>query len=310
VRLFVLHPNYGGTFMAETQSPQDLQPVYSLDASREYFLDPYSYTDFDTTRPDFRRMVGCVEPRNEARGSKKIKSVIQTAGGGVGEALDRANTVYGHAGRFIGIEDALDEETKLRGETVLGGHFRCKFVIGMPLILAEMINLSDYAKEDFEKTARMYQIAEDLKPVMPKIIDAAKVQLEHIEEKGATESLVEAVHQHYPEHSNVCEVIDENQSEIYITNHTRHAALNRDKKAKQREIGNDIQGYHESRRAGFGDIFTSDLDREQRTYRIGAFMLRSTASRKVLISLRPNTEAYEVTRGEKGLVIARQEGLD
>jgi hypothetical protein len=286
-------------------------PTYSQDASRDFFLDSRSYTDFDTTRPDFRRIIACAEPRNEDRGPKKIKTAIQTAGAGAGDAEDRAIAQTIIRNHLVTLDQAFKEEAALRGTSVLGGHPRCKFVLANGVVLREEIDPSDFTMDDLDRTLRDYGIEEQIRPLMPHIFDAAKVQLDYVEEAGSLDNIIGLIDEHYPDHSNVAAVHGENVAQIYVENHHPHAGLNRDKKAKQRNKGIDIQGYHESRRAAYEDILNSyDLSRVERGYRIAAFLLRSAASRKVLGSLQPNTEFWKITQGEKGLLIAQQEGLN
>jgi hypothetical protein len=294
--------------MAEAFKPNS--PVFSQDISREFFLDPRSYTDFDTTRPDFRRMSGCTEPRNEDRGSKRIKTVIQGAGGGGGDGQDRAIIQTILRGELVSWEEGFAEETKIRGSTVLGGHSRCKWAMANGVVLREEADPSDFTQDDFDRSLDLYGIERDVAPLMPRIFDAVKMQLEYIEENGALDHMVEVMDAHYPRHSNVAEVLGENVAQIYVENHHPHAGLNRDKKAKKRNEGSDIQGYHESRMAAFADIRNGNfVSNEERGYRLGAFLLRNSAARTVLGSLQPNTEFWDIQLGEHGLLFAEREGL-
>jgi hypothetical protein len=294
--------------MAET-TPTNI-PVYSREASRNFFLDTRSYTDFDTTRPDFRRMVGCTEPRNEDRGSKRIKTVIQGAGGGGGEGQDRAIVQTILSGQLVTWEQGFSEETQLRGGTVLGGHDRCKWAMSNAAVLREEAEPSDFTQDDFNRSLRIYGVEEDIRPLMPCIFEAVNLQLEYVEEEGSLEHMLEIMDAHYPIHSNVAGVIGENVAQIYIENHHPHAGLNRDKKAKQRDKGDDIQGYHESRRAAFADIRNGNfVSNAERGYRMGAFLLRNAAARTILGSLQPSTEFWDIELGERGLLFVEREGL-
>jgi hypothetical protein len=285
-------------------------PVYSREASRLYFLDTRSYTDFNTTRPDFRRMSGCTEPRNEDRGNKRIKTVIQGAGGGGGDGQDRAIVQTILRDQLVTWEEGFAEETKIRGSTVLGGHSRCKWATANGVILREEADPSDFTHDDFDRSLRLYGVEEDIRPLMPRIFDAVKLQLEYIEENDSLEHMIEIMDVHYPNHSNVAEVLGENLAQIYVENHHPHAGLNRDKKAKQRDKGIDIQGYHESRRAAYADIRNGNfVSNQERGYRLGAFLLRNSAARTILGSLQPNTEFWDIHPGEHGLLFVEREEL-
>jgi hypothetical protein len=294
--------------MAETNS--STSPVYSREASKAFFLDSRSYSDFDTTRPDFRRMINCTEPRNEDRGDKRIKTVIQGAGGGGGEGQDRAIVLTIKRNHLVTWEEGFEEEKRLRGSSVLGGHTRCKWAMANGVVLKEEVDPSDFTMDDYDRSLRLYSIEEDIRPLMPQIFDAAKVQLEYIEEEGSLDHMVDVMDALYPKHSNVAGVIGENVAQIYMESHHSHAGLNRDKKAKQRDKGIDIQGYHESRRAAFDDIRNGDfVSNVERGYRLAAFLLRNSASRTILGSLQPNTEFWDIHQGEHGLLFVEREGL-
>jgi LmbE family N-acetylglucosaminyl deacetylase len=294
----------GAVYMAEVRPVQ-----YSLDVSRAFFTHPNSYTPFSVTN-DKRRVIACVEPRNEVRApGEKILTALQTAGGGAGEALDRAVEETAYTGDFHDIGSALDDEVKERGD-VLGGHYRCKFIGGMGLVLAEMARPSDFTMHDFERTLADYDIAEDVLPVMPRVSDSVKRHYDHVQQAEVSEALIDALGQHYPNHRNVADVHGDNTSQLYVTNDHSHVGLDRDRKASFREVGIDVQGYHESRRATFDDIATSyRLNREERTLRIGAQLLRNSATRTVLGGLQPNTEFWHVSQSRDGLLIVQQEGL-
>jgi LmbE family N-acetylglucosaminyl deacetylase len=288
----------------------EIQPMsYTLDTSRTFFTHPNSYAPFSVTK-DKRRVIACVEPRNEVRNNDEaILTAIQTAGGGAGEAVDRAVEETAYSGEFMDINDALGQEAIERGN-VLGGHYRCKFIGGMVLVFAEMANPSEFTLQDLENTLDAYYISEDLHPVMPRVYDSVKRHHDHIQETEVSEALIDKLGQHYPNHRNVAEVHGENVSQLYITNDHPHVGLDRDRKAQFREVGIDIQGYHESRRAAFDDIATSyKLNREARTLRIGAQLLRNSATRTVLGGLQPNTEFWQVSQGRDGLSFTQQEGL-
>jgi LmbE family N-acetylglucosaminyl deacetylase len=290
--------------MAET-----FDVMYSLDISRAYFTHPKSYVPFSVTK-DKRRAIACIEPRNEVHeDGEEILTAIQTAGGGAGEAVDRAIQETAYTGEFKDIDDALEDEVAERGN-VLGGHYRCKFIGGMVLVFAEMAQPSDFTLHDLERTLADYNIAEDVQPVMPRVGDSVKRHHDHIQVTAVSETLIDKLAQHYPDHRNVANVHGDNVSQLYVTNDHPHVGLDRYTKASFREVGIDIQGYHESRRAAFDDIATSyALKREARTLRIGAQLLRNSATRTVLGGLQPNTEFWKVSQGRSGLLITEQKSL-
>jgi hypothetical protein len=299
--------------MSEVKTSQDINPVYSLDASRDYFLDPNSYTRFDLT-DDFRIPIACAEPRNEIR-EKKILTAIQGAGGGAGEAQDRAveDTILNNFDTVSTYEAFLRETTE-RGTSVLGGHPRCKFLLANTVVLKEEAESSDFTLDNFHRSLRRYEIGADILPLMPAINNAVKGQLEFVNSVGDLDDMVPLIDRVYSDHANVAHVHGDNQAEIYIENHHPHVGLNRDKKAKQRDLGIDIQGYHESRLAGYEELVRHNRERGvtklATAYRVGAFFLRSAASRTVLGSLRPNTEFYDLEQDNYGLKITQQEGLN
>jgi hypothetical protein len=297
--------------MPENYTPQlTIDAAASLAASRDFFTSTYSYTTFDYTRPDYRFILDCIEPRNQLRqDGKKVKTAAQTAGAGAGEGHDRALAETALGGELVKVEDALAQEIEERGNVVLGSHWRCAFIGGMLLVLAEESSPGDFTRYNYERTFQRYGIAEQMKPVMPKIQDAAKRQLDHAVQNGFAEDLAEVIDRSYPNHANVHPVIGENVARIWVENHHPHIGLNREKKARKRqEEGLDIQGYHENRRAVYDLINSYDLKRRERLYRIGAFASRNAAARTVLTHKYPDTEFYEVSLGKSGITIMQQEG--
>lgn len=65
--------------MTEVTIPANAEQ--SADISRGFFTDYRNYVPFDLTN-DLRRVVACVEPRNQPRGDERVLTAIQTAGGG------------------------------------------------------------------------------------------------------------------------------------------------------------------------------------------------------------------------------------
>jgi hypothetical protein len=122
------------------------------DLSFEFFTRKSSYDAFSLTK-DHNRIIGCIDPRDPidvASGEHKI--VIQTAGGAAGEALDASlHITAANDNRIFDIETAIERDKNVRGIMVLGAHHDCKFIKGMPAVLSEMNNPSDFTKESAGK---------------------------------------------------------------------------------------------------------------------------------------------------------------
>lgn len=301
--------------MAEFEPSEATKAAHIRAASEEFFTDPRSYRSFDLTR-DFRQIIACVEPRNEKKEpGKRVKTAVQTAGGGAGEAFDRAISQTAAREELVTVEDGFLQERNRRGETVLGAHHSCKFVDGMLHIEDEIIDPSDFTLDDLERTLQRYGLREDIEPIIHSVQEAAKMQREHTLVHGSS-NLQSLIDKSYPRHSNLAHVIGTNLSSIYVTNQHPYIGLDRDRKARLSEGETEghatpLQGYHESRRAAFLDIFHTyyRLNARERQYRVGAFALRSSASRTVLGRLREGTQFYELKQGPNGIVIAEQDGL-
>lgn len=280
---------------------------FHIQASSEiFFTDSHSYTGFDLTS-EGRRYNACEEPRNEVRErGKPIPTAIQTAGGGGGEGFDRAITQTVMTGDLMPWAEGTRQEKTLRGNIAMGGHLNvCKFIDGIVLVENEIITPSDFTREDYERTWRMYDIEEDMTPVLPKVQDAVKRQQEHTAKHG-TSDVLNIID---PEH--LKEVEGSNLAGIYVTNHHPHLGLDRDKKARlsDEEGAFPLQGYHQSRRAAYLDLYNSYSRRDVRTVRMCALLARLSAVRTVLGQLREDTKFYEAVPGPHGLVIFQQEGL-
>jgi hypothetical protein len=294
--------------------PENLR-VASLEEAASFVTDTRHYREFDLTRPDFSIIIGCIDPRTELRKpGKRIKTVIQTPGGGAGEADDRAIAETAVMGSVVTPSQALILEKHLRGTTVLGGHTGCKYIAANNAVKAEQIDPSQQTLDNVERTLFRYNRRQRVMPLLPRIIEAAT----------AVDVLPTDFHvqldEYSPKHNNVTHVHGENEAQIYVVNHSTKVGLDRNAKAKLLlEEGVDIQFYHESRGAAIADLITTydagegivsalgaNLSQKKiqkaLDYRVGAWALRSCASETVLTSLRP-TARYDVVHPSSGLEI-------
>lgn len=275
----------------------------NADLSYDFFTNKNSYGAFSLTK-DHNRIIGCIDPRDPidvAPGDHKI--VIQTAGGAAGEGVDAALYVTAaNNNKPFDIETAIERDKNVRGIIVLGAHHDCKFIKGMPSVLGEMSNPSDFTIESADRWADYFNHKDDFERVMPKLMEAAGVMKDFLEEKGRLEELVEHIDSMRPYHSNVKRLMGDNNSKVYVTNFHPHVGYNRNAKPDNPTDASNIQGYHDSLAASIGDVSKSHfMVDEERKMRIASIILRSAATRSVLTQDVPETRFIEVKPSHKGL---------
>ena len=273
------------------------------DLSYEFFTNSDSYGAFSLTK-DHNRIIGCIDPRDPIDVSPgKHKTVIQTAGGAAGEGVDAALYITAqNNNRLFDIETAIERDKNVRGITVLGAHHDCKFIKGMPSVLSEMSNPSEFTKESADRWANYFHHKQDFDRLMPSLMEAAGVMKEHLDGIGKLEELVEHIDSMRPNHSNVKQLLGDNNSKIYVTNFHPHVGYNRNAKPKNIAEAINIQGYHDSIAASIGDVskshFMTDAERKMR---VASIILRSAATRSVLTRDVPETRFLEVMPSNDGL---------
>jgi len=282
-------------------APSEIQ--IDADLSYDFFTNKKSYGAFSLTK-DHNRIIGCIDPRDPidvAPGDHKI--TIQTAGGAAGEGVDAALYITAENNfRPFDIETAIERDKNVRGIIVLGAHHDCKFIKGMPSVLGEMSNPSDFTLESTERWASFFHHKDNFDKAMPRLMEAAGVIKEHLEQKGKLGELVEHIDSMRPDHANVKRLLGNNNSKVYVTNFHPHVGYNRNAKPKNPTQAANIQGYHDSIAASIGDVSKSHfMVDEERNMRIASIILRSAATRSVLTRDVPETRFIEVMPSNKGL---------
>lgn len=281
--------------------PSEIQD--GLELSYDFFTNKKSYGAFSLTK-DHNRIIGCIDPRDPidvAPGDHKI--VIQTAGGAAGEGVDAALYITSeNNNRPFDIETAIERDKNVRGIIVLGAHHDCKFIKGMPAVLGEMSNPSDFTLDSANRWASFFHHKEDFDRIMPKLMESAGVMKDYLDEQGRLEELVEHIDSMRPYHSNVKRLMGDNNSKVYVTNFHPHVGYNRNAKPKNPTKSANIQGYHDSLAASIGDVSKSHfMEDEERKMRVASIILRSAATRSVLTKDVPETRFIEVMPSNKGL---------
>lgn len=287
---------------AQFECVQDGPKDY-IDDSYNFFTDKKSYGAFSLTS-DHNRIIGCIDPRDPidvSPGDHKI--VIQTAGGAAGEGVDAALYITAHNNnKPFDIENAIERDKNLRGIIVLGAHHDCKFIKGMTSVLEEISKPSDFTLESAERWSNFFNHNEDFDRFMPRIMEAAGVMKEHLDERDRLQELVEHIDSLRPDHSNVKRLLGDNNSKIYVTNFHPHVGYNRNAKPNNPIESSNIQGYHDSLAASIGDVSKSHfMVDEERKMRVASIILRSAATRSVLTENVPDTRFIEVMPSTKGL---------
>jgi hypothetical protein len=266
------------------------------DGSLGFFMDPKHYQPFDLSK-DYKRMLGCIDPRDEE--SADVKVLVQTPGGSAGEAHDAALARTMITGKTVGMIDGLYEAHKSHLATVMGAHVSCKFIDGITSILAEESTPTDFTRDSVERWAKYYQLADDVLPNLGAISIAALMQQETAA-KLDPETLLNLTDELSPKHANIARMVGVNNARVYVVNHHPYVGLDRESKRQYRRL--EIQGYHDSLRAAIEGLKnTTSVNAQERGLRLTALMLRSAAARTVLGSLHDDTQYVEVKPGEDGL---------
>jgi len=273
------------------------------DISYDFFTNKKSYGAFSLTK-DHNPIIGCIDPRDPidvTPGDHKI--TIQTAGGAAGEGVDAALYITAENNfKPFDIENAIERDKNVRGVIVLGAHHDCKFIKGMTSVLSEMSNPSEFTKESSNRWASFFHHRENFDKAMPRLMEAAGVMKQHLEEQDRLEELVEHIDAMRPDHSNVKRLLGDNNSKVYVTNFHPHVGYNRNAKPKNPTQAASIQGYHDSIAASIGDVskshFMTDQEREMR---IASIILRSAATRSVLTKDVPEMRFIEIMPSVDGL---------
>ena len=269
--------------------------------SIDFFQDPSSYTGFDLDR-GLRRIIGCIDPRNQE--GDVLKTVVQTAGGAAGEGVDNALGLIVAGREDVTIEMGLAADKSVRHTVKLCAHHGCKFMAGMDAVFSEMIEPSDFTQETYDRWVRYYEFGDVIGDTMVgRVQDAAKT----LRERKATEAeLIGFIDELYPDTANIATMTGDNNARIYVVNHHPNAGLNRHK--KHRVVGVDVQGYHDSLGATIADIQASRIPKDVRTPRLAAHMLKEAATRTVIGSGHDDTRYLEVQMSHTGAQIAEVEG--
>jgi len=284
-------------------------PDMILNASRSFFVEPENYLAFGATYPEVRRIIECVDPRNQYRAdNKKVKTATQTAGGGIGLGHDHALAETALGEQFVTIEEGTDQAIEEYTTLSIGAHPKCGFENGLPAVLEEEGYPSDFNYDQTARTMHNLGLGEETIPYVKRVRDTAKMQHEYVLRHGIRSGLAVQIDKKNPDHANFHPVIGENLSRIWVDNYHPFAGLNRNKKAKLREEGKEVQGYHDSLRAMFDLIMTSLADRERKALRVASMITRASAAKTVLTRDHLETEFYEVKHDKSGIIIAQAEG--
>jgi hypothetical protein len=267
-----------------------------LDRSREFFMDPSSYGQFQLDQ-DLRRIIGCIEPRDQE--SDRLRTVVQTAGGAVGEGLDAALALTVVNGELTTIKEGIAADRNVRHTVKLCAHHDCRFIKGLASVLDEIADPSDFTADTVEKWTSFYELGDEVTPGMLKAVKDGAQQVREREYDEA--DLIEFVGTLYPT-PNVATMKGENNARIYVVNHHPNAGLNRHK--KHREVGLRVQGYHDSLGATISDQLMSRTAPELRYARLSAHLLRAAAVRTVIGGAHEDTVYLEVQMTEHGAQIA------
>jgi hypothetical protein len=262
--------------------------------SLDFFTDPNSYKPFSLEPNTLRRVLACIDPRDEHQ-VDPLPVAVQTSGGAIGEGVDSAVALTAVNGEPRTIQEGIDADLSVRHGLKLAAHQSCKFVGYLAVVLNEMASPSDFTLDTLGRYVSFYQFEDVVTPsALSSIQDGVRVVAEQDLDEHALVSHVDGL---YPEH-NVSTMVGDNHASIYVVNHHPHAGL--DRTLKHREEGLSVQGYHDSLAATIADLELSRLDPEIRVARLIAQLLRATAVRTVIGSGHDDMIYLEVQMTEHG----------
>ena len=297
-----------------TISASELKDLTAI--SREYFLDPASYTTELSRTKDGLIIVGCIEPRHPASANParlgeaaKARNIVQTPGGSVGVGVDAAIAMAVIENRQVAIQDGLLDERDRRTTSVLDSHENCRFINLLAPITERAAAPDEKSLERFRRWSNLHELVLT-KRQQTHLTDAYAQLHEYYVTNGHASELVEFVDGSYPEYRNVRGVVGPNISRTYVVNHHPDRVLDRVKKSRL-EGGLMIQAYHDSLGATLNTLKYSGLDRDERLLRAGSLVLRSAVTMGLMTEEYPMTE-IEIfpSRDEGGIKIVEIDSLD
>jgi len=280
-----------------------LGPIDEIARARDHLTTLAGYTSFDLT-PDGRIMSGCMDPRADDVLGQPQMTKMMGPGGEVGEAADHAVALTAVENRLVTLDEALEEDLRLRRTSVHGAHYDCAYVTSFGAIMGEMANPSAQTAESVDKWIfgheLGYLVTQD---VLTGVRNAAWQQAEDWRFQGTPESIVHAIDAHHPYHANVPHMLGKATPHFYIVNNYPTLGLDRHKKHNTATLR--AQAYHDNLGARLGDIHnTHALPVDVRSHRMGALMLRSAATRTVIDKTKRDAghplEHWEVEIGKQG----------
>ena len=288
-----------------------MSPIEAKVQSENFFLKPDSYSPFGLT--DYKRIVGCIEPRDpQGVEPGQHKVVVQTAGGAAGEALDSALALTIDNKAFVTIEEGLLHDNSKRQTTVFGAHLRCAFIGSLPLVLGEMANPSEMTVDTVKRWSHFFSRRELVDDAATNIAEAASRQLEYVRSQndmGA--ALVRKIDSLHPEQAKTRDVRGKNTAQVYVMNMHPLVGLDRNKKRGDPSTIQRIQGYHDSLAASIGDLNDAQgLTGRERGLRFVGMLFRSAATRTILTQDKLTKMTFlEVRAARDGLQIVEEDWM-
>lgn len=278
-------------------------PIDEIARARDHLTTLAGYASFDLT-PDGRIMSGCMDPRADDVLGEPQMTKMMGPGGEVGEAADHAVALTVVRKRLVTLDEALDEDLRLRRASVHGAHYDCAYVSSFAPIMGEMANPSGSTAESVNKWVVGHELGYLVtRNVLAGVQEAAGQQAEAWRFQGSPEHIVHAIDAHHPDHTNVPRMRGKAMPHFYIVNH--YPTLGLDRQAKHNTAALRAQAYHDNLGARLGDVHnTHALPVDVRSHRMAALMLRSAATRTIIDKVKREAghplEHWEVEIGDEG----------
>jgi hypothetical protein len=283
--------------------------AHEVARSRDVFMDPQTYRGFDLTE-DRRRMVGCIDPRDEEQ--EALAVIMQTAGGAAGKGFDAGLALTAASrsrnGHIHSIQGGLQYDSDLQRATVPGAHDNCRFVMGMAAVADEIIHPSDFTQDTLRSLISRYELKETgIVKDLGRIGAAADRMRDHFAETAADpEGLLADVSALYPQHQNVTSMRGNNTALFYILNHHPFVGLDRSL-VHRGDRPLVATAYHDSVRATIESLQgTVGMPRRIKDLRLAALLSRVAATRTVLCADTPRMQYLHVVPTHRGIQVEQE----
>jgi hypothetical protein len=273
--------------MSKSESSQ-----VAIDQTRDFLMSPEALVP--NTIESGRHILFCIHPSAEQLAEHEtLPVVIGSPGGKIGEGVVHtvALSSYKDPADRTHVAEGIQHNQDNSPYTQMYGHYGCAYVLNIQEVTAEMIDPSDFTRDQAERWHRVFGI-DNGHQTQKRVRDGLLAVQEDLIEMGV-EDLEEAAGPDSLKHTEVPV-----NPGFYFLNRLPHLGLNRHKVLK--ELGLGVQAYNDSLGAALLDVqLNRGLDRYQTEVRRNARTLLS-ASAACLLGYQQDKELLEAVQTREG----------